>query len=179
MMLRWQNLSDSSEDVAKIPNLIWTDRAGNMRLGTKSLLDALPPGGQYQVRTYERRITYKYLYGIPALFCWALWLTWIGAISIFACFGNINRIGIKRCKELINQLSVGRALAIVEYPHSNHFSDSTTEWIKSTGSVEIDLDSVGTVKAQEVLVEKGNGDERSALIKGDISDEDQRNHSAE
>jgi hypothetical protein len=179
MMLRWQNLSDSSEDVAKIPNLIWTDRAGNMLLGTKSLLDALPPGGQYQVRTYERRITYKYLYAIPALLCWALWLTWIGAISIFACCGNINRIGIKRCKELINQLSVGRALAIVEYPHSNHFSDSTTEWIKSTGSVEIDLDSVGKAKAQNVPVEKGNGDERSALIKGHISDEDQRNHSAE
>jgi hypothetical protein len=146
IMLKWRNLSDSAVSMAHIPNLIWTDRAANMLVGTKSLLDSVPSTRSYPVYIYERKITYNYLYAVPALFCWVFWVFWIGTIAVLSIVGTSNNIGISRCKDLINRLSVGRALAAAEYSSSNHFGDSTTEWMKSTGHLMIDLAEVGKAK---------------------------------
>jgi hypothetical protein len=59
MMAKWRELSASQATAAKIPNLIWTDLAANMLVGTKSLLSAFPDTQSYKVRSNKRRLFFS------------------------------------------------------------------------------------------------------------------------
>jgi hypothetical protein len=140
MMAKWQNLSSSLTSVANIPNLIWTDIAANMLVGTKSLNDAFPSTNAYEVRMYQRRITYNYLYGIPGLLCWTIWLLWVLMILALLFSSNSHsRISPSAVKSLINRLSVGRALVATEHSESCAADAPTKEWLSKAGLIEIEL----------------------------------------
>lgn len=91
MFRKWQELSKTPSTSAKILNLIWTDIAANMVVGTKSLAphenakrkrddatgDASTPS---PVTNYTRRVKYRNAYGIPAF---------LSLVLIVACFTSI------------------------------------------------------------------------------------------
>lgn len=140
MLLKWRNLSASSTTMASIPNLIWTDIAANMLVGTKSLTDAFPSTKTYQVRLYERKITYKYVYAIPGFLCWASWATAIAGLLLLLSFPDSReRMRPSFLKHLINRLSVGRVLADGIKTKRCSVDAPTREWIRKAGRVEIDL----------------------------------------
>ncbi|KAH7394721.1 hypothetical protein BKA66DRAFT_509547 [Pyrenochaeta sp. MPI-SDFR-AT-0127] len=78
MFRKWQQLSQTPDTSAKILNLIWTDIAANMVVGTKGLQpkdngkrkrdgEANATGAKTPPTTsYTRRVKYYYVYGIPA-----------------------------------------------------------------------------------------------------------------
>jgi hypothetical protein len=82
MYKKWQELSKDPGTSAKILNLIWTDIAANMVVGTKGLQphdnakskrDGAFSGSKTPaVVNYTRRVQYKYVYGIPAFLTLAL-----------------------------------------------------------------------------------------------------------
>jgi hypothetical protein len=126
--------------MASIPNLIWTDIAANMLVGTKSLTDAFPSTKTYQVRLYERKITYKYVYAIPGFLCWASWATAIAGLLLLLSFPDSReRMRPSFLKHLINRLSVGRVLADGIKTKRCSVDAPTREWIRKAGRVEIDL----------------------------------------
>lgn len=163
LLLKWQSLSDSPARAANIPNLIWTDLAANMLVGTKSLTDSTR---SYQVRMYKRKITYNYFFAIPAFCCWVLWIAWIVAIIMLSIVGSAKDVALSRCKDRINRLSVGRALVVAGYPSSNHFGTPTADWLKSAGGLEIDLTKVGSAEQQGQLLENADGNKMSSSTIG-------------
>lgn len=141
MALKWMNLSKSAESLHKIPNLIWTDIAASMLVGTKSVVSAMPDS-KMQVQMFRQEITYNYLYAIPGILCWAIWV-------ILLAFLGISTISKRRTsplspghlKELINKLSLGRALVLARDPDEIvHLSNaSTKEWLKDVGRMPIEI----------------------------------------
>jgi len=144
MLLKWQKLASSASGTAKIPNLIWTDIAANLLVGTKSLTEALPSTRAYQVQTYERRITYNYAWGILGFLSCTLWAVWALALILMLLIPKSrSRITPGALKALINRLSVGRALAAAEQPDSCDREAPTKEWLSKAGRIEIELGKPG------------------------------------
>jgi hypothetical protein len=137
MLAKWGNLSSSVATASKIPNLIWTDIAANMMVGTKS--DSSYPR---QVRISQRRITYKGIFGIPGILCLVLWLAWaILLLGLGFSRQHRRRISFHALKRLINRLSVGRPLADAQEPGIYNLNASTKEWLREPGHIVIDLAS--------------------------------------
>jgi hypothetical protein len=135
MLAKWANLSSSAATASKIPNLIWTDIAANMMVGTKS-------GSAHprQVRISQRRITYNVFFGIPGILCVVLWLAWaILLLGLGFSRQHRRRISFPALKRLINRLSVGRPLADAQEPGIYNANASTKEWLKARGHIVIDL----------------------------------------
>lgn len=119
----WQDLSQSAETAFKIPNLIWTDIAANLVLGTRSLagangnrtLERRDEEGNAAsvplVTTYERRIRYRYVYGIPAFLALALASLILVSSFLLAVLGPA-RVGFLRV--VLEETSVGRLLVAGE-----------------------------------------------------------------
>ncbi|KAF7502451.1 hypothetical protein GJ744_005797 [Endocarpon pusillum] len=134
MLAKWRELSASPETAAKIPNLIWTDLAANMLVGTRSLLSAFPNAQLHQVRSNKRRIFFHYAWAVPALICAAIW-TLCAVLCLLLCLSpkSRSRMRLSRLRVLINQLSVGRALVVAEKSNAVDFRDSTKDWLATAG----------------------------------------------
>ncbi|ERF68133.1 hypothetical protein EPUS_08199 [Endocarpon pusillum Z07020] len=134
MLAKWRELSASPETAAKIPNLIWTDLAANMLVGTKSLLSAFPNAQFHQVRSNKRRIFFDYAWAVPALICAAIWIL-CAVLCLLLCLfpKSRSRMRLSRLRVLINQLSVGRALVVAEKSNAVDFRGSTKEWLAAAG----------------------------------------------
>jgi hypothetical protein len=143
MLAKWRELSASPETAAKIPNLIWTDLAANMLVGTKSLLSAFPDTQSYRVRSNKRQIFFHYAWAIPALMCAAIWiLCAILCLTLYLIPQSRSRMRLSRLKVLINQLSVGRALVVADQFNAVGVEGSTKEWLATTGRRRINLSTL-------------------------------------
>jgi len=103
MYKKWQELSKKPETSAKILNLIWTDIAANMVVGTKGLQphessmrkrDVAVAGNVKTppVINYTRRVKYKYVYGIPAFLALVLFIAAILSTIFFALFQTCQQL---------------------------------------------------------------------------------------
>ncbi|KAF2822558.1 hypothetical protein CC86DRAFT_301012 [Ophiobolus disseminans] len=118
MYKKWQELSRTPGTSAKILNLIWTDIAANMVVGTKGLQ---PHEGSKRKRdgasaetrkmppviNYTRRIKYKYVYGIPAFTALVLFAAAILSAIFFALFAGAKPAAMRT---FLQHTSVGRFL---------------------------------------------------------------------
>jgi hypothetical protein len=140
MMAKWRELSASPATAAKIPNLIWTDLAANMLVGTKSLLSAFPDAQSYEVRSNKRRLFFHYAWAIPALICAAIWiLCAVLCLVLYLVPQSRSRMGLSRLRDLINQLSVGRALVAADQFNAIGVRGPTKEWLATAGRTRINL----------------------------------------
>ncbi|KAL2144067.1 hypothetical protein VTI28DRAFT_9678 [Corynascus sepedonium] len=105
---RWEILSRSANTVAKIPNLIWTDLAANMVIGTKSLA-GLPTDKRVLVTVYNKRIRYHMPYAVPAIIVLALLV--LTSLST-ACAALLGRTSLDKMKRYLNNTLVGRIMTI-------------------------------------------------------------------
>jgi hypothetical protein len=143
MLEKWRRLSVSPETAAMIPNLIWTDIAANMLVGTKSLLSAFPDTKSYQVRMNKRRIFFHYAWAIPAIICAGIWILY-AILSLILCLIPLSRSQMRfsSLTDLVNQLSVGRTLVIANQLDNVHVKGSTKHWIDTVGRTRVDLFSL-------------------------------------
>jgi len=167
----WQELSRNASDAGKILNLIWTDIATNLVLGTKGLQpgNVNPTKRDSQsgtssnmptVTTYTRRVKYHYLYGIPAF------LTSVLAAAILfatACFMLLGSAKPSYMRFLLEETSVGRLLTSYTPLRDgvpSHFrggDGGTKDWARGHGQQQFTLSPEGWSKDVSLAVE-GEGD---------------------
>lgn len=154
---KWQKLSRTAEGTATVMNLIWTDIAANLVLGSKGLVGATPlrPGSadgtssstgaassaRYEVRMYAHRIRLKKIwYAIPAMIVLCLWLAFsAAALALWAarCFDlALMRVALQRT-------SPGRILTTFLFPDDCPSETSTKDWVRLVGSRRLDFRSNG------------------------------------
>ena len=149
MLLKLQNLSSSFDTLPLIPNLIWTEIAANMLVGSKSRLPSQNGDAAIgEVRMLERRITYKYQYGVLGFLCCGIWIFWV-VFSIILLFIPVSRgrMRISSIKSFLNKLSVGRPLLLTAKPETDSYGLTTKEWLRQVGRSQIDLSDGNTLKA--------------------------------
>ncbi|KAF3038671.1 hypothetical protein E8E12_007331 [Didymella heteroderae] len=164
----WQEYSRTAPTSAKILNLIWTDLAANLVLGTKGLhfeptgsrkrdATAVPESKMPKVTSYTRRVKYKYVYGIPAFFALALTTMSALATTYFTIFGHARP---STMRAFLQHTSAGRLLS-AQSNHTNWVartdyrghaspeqepvdaSEPTKDWISGNGKEEFTLSSEG------------------------------------
>ena len=125
MFRKWQQLSRTPESSAKILNLIWTDIAANMVVGTKGLegrnqetttsktkrdgqgappqkINKMPP-----ITNYTRRVRYHYAYGIPAFLALVLAVAALASTLFFMLLSGAKPATIRT---VLQHTSAGRFL---------------------------------------------------------------------
>jgi hypothetical protein len=173
MYKKWQELSKTAKTSAKILNLIWTDIAANMVVGTKGLHfhEALKrkrdSTASSQVKTppvinYTRRIKYKYVYGIPAFLTLVLFAAAILSTIFFTLFSGAE---LSTMRTFLQHTSAGRFLTSqsqagqsshssltgygenIPSMHDDGYSYSPTGvWVKSAGQQQFTLGAGGWMK---------------------------------
>ncbi|KAG8211256.1 hypothetical protein GTR04_1404 [Trichophyton interdigitale] len=148
----WQELSRNASTVGKIKDLIWTDVALNAVTGTRSISpdgynkQALGKrdGGQtgkanrIPVTIYERRVHYKYGYGVVAFISLVL----IAAVfSLLTLLCALRRTGFSKARKYLDETSVGRILAARTTGSPGIQRAPTNTWVKTAGKAPITLGS--------------------------------------
>ncbi|KAH7066203.1 hypothetical protein BKA63DRAFT_523950 [Paraphoma chrysanthemicola] len=137
MYKKWQELSKTPITSAKIINLIWTDIAANMVVGTKGLQPSDTPlrkrdeSGNTtkapKVVNYTRRVKYKYPYGIPAFVALVLFFVTTVSTLFFAIFAGAKPSTMRR---FLHHTSAGRFLT----SQANHDSSATSSIMAAPGT---------------------------------------------
>ncbi|KAG0634524.1 hypothetical protein HOY80DRAFT_928632 [Tuber brumale] len=142
LLTKWRKLSANQSSAALILNLIWTDIVANNLVGTKSVPsaygiaegDGKPSAGMTSVETYTKRITYNFLFAIPAFVILALWAASLFIALIMLC---VSRVSPAVVQELINHTSTGRSVTNFLYPEMCTQSAPAEVWVKDAGRKEI------------------------------------------
>lgn len=118
MYRKWQELSRNSVDSAKILNLVFTDIAANMVIGTRGFESrddgmvkrdgSTPSSRTPPVTTYTKRVQYKYAYGIPAFLVLVLSVAAFTTTLFFMIFSGASPATMRR---YLQYTSAGRLLA--------------------------------------------------------------------
>ena len=138
---RWQNLSAKPETASNIIKLLWTDLAASAVVGTKGVLGPIYYGDtgdavDVRVQPIEHKITFNYLYGIPA-FILALFLILIFTIMFSSmCFGKVT---LSKLRLRLQQLSTGRIFTTFLYPDASNLTMRSKEWAKGNGNTTITI----------------------------------------
>lgn len=151
LYLKWREMSQNASGAAEILNLIWTDYSANALVGTKSWISGnqLPPdlqkrqssiissgqtANQVPVHVYERKIRYRWAFGIPA----ALSLIMVGIICLAALGSLLSGRGTPtRVRHYMWRLSAGRILASFTYPRDGTIGSDTKRWTHEVGRKDI------------------------------------------
>ena len=138
---RWQNLSSSAETSADIIKLLWTDLAASGVVGTKGVLGPLNDEeagatSDIKVRPIDHRITYNYLYGIPAFVLGVSIILLLVTMMISMCFG---RGSMHKLRLRFQQLSAGRIFASFLYADTSNLTMRSAEWARANGNKDVTL----------------------------------------
>lgn len=141
---------------------MWTDLAANTMVGTRgvhqpryqpltthdkrNLGDQLSssdlaslPSGHYPVYHLERRIRYRWAFGIPAFICCAV----IAGVCLLALITMIcGRGTIKRLRWYLFHSTSGRVLATHMFPDTAHYKSAETKvWLNQVGRKSVTVTS--------------------------------------
>lgn len=140
---RWQELSPDPEKAADILRLLWTDLAASGIVGTKGVLGPMNSAqsgevAEVKVRPMERRITYQYLYGIPAF---VLAVTVLALLFVMLFSMCVGRGSVAKLRLRIQQLSPGRIFTSFLYTDASNLTMESREWARVNGIKNV---TVGT-----------------------------------
>lgn len=150
----WQDLSRNATSAGRILSLIWTDIAANMVLGTRGLhpaddtplrkRDASPAAGTDTptITTYERRVRYRYAYGIPAFLTLLVTASILLTTSGLMLFGSA---GPSHMRLFLDHTSAGRFLTAQQAGYGQAIPVETKAWVSSVGRQRFTLGSHGWV----------------------------------
>ncbi|KAK4904685.1 hypothetical protein LTR49_025906 [Elasticomyces elasticus] len=152
MWARWQNLTRDSTAASLIPNLIWTDQAASLVVGTKGVLG---PGnaaqGSMVITPVKALVRYHIVYAIPAFVCLALLLAITVAAIVCAFVGGG---GLRRLRHQLQALSVGRVYTVLLSPEEVNLQMSGREWSKRFGGTKVDLSAAKPAASDTEAAEK-------------------------
>jgi hypothetical protein len=175
MSRKWQELSRTAATSAKILNLIWTDIATNMVVGTKGLhtpesskrkRDGEDAGTRRMpaVTSYSRRVKYHYVYGIPAfLVLFLMAATLLSTLFFMFCSGakpSTMRAFLQHTSagRFLTAQSSGQSISTPGYaplPQHDGYPNAPTEvWVKGAGKQEFTLGAEGWMKDAQKLEER-------------------------
>ncbi|KFY77961.1 hypothetical protein V499_02774 [Pseudogymnoascus sp. VKM F-103] len=174
LFAKWQQLSRTPEDAAKIINLIWTDVSANTVVGTKgwgltsaaavaraakvgARADPAPLVTEVEVPIiiYKMYIRYRIPFAVPAFLVLGLTVTVLIALIVLLISG---RTGPKLMRRFLEDISVGRAMGVLLWPEKKR-GLGTEEWIESVGTRRVRIGREGIAKEEESLV---GGEERKS-----------------
>ena len=156
----WQNLTTTAQNASLIPQLIWTDVAASMVVGSKGVLG---PGNAASGNTVQILVTpsvskvkIHYLFAIPAfLASLGLLLVLMAAIVSWV----LGRKNLDRMRLHFQQLSPGRIFTTFLYKDHGGMTATPRDWSKRMGDTMIDLSgqipSVEMAKSLRPLPGKG------------------------
>ncbi|CAI4215602.1 unnamed protein product [Parascedosporium putredinis] len=132
---RWQTLSANSSNAAGIIKLIWTDLAASAVVGTKGTLGSLnlSPEAErtpIQVRPIGLRVTYNFLYGIPAFILLLFLISLSAFLFVSLCFGKVS---LQKLRYRLAQVSAGRIYASSLYPNTSNLIMPSKAWQAANG----------------------------------------------
>ncbi|KIW33695.1 uncharacterized protein PV07_00523 [Cladophialophora immunda] len=172
MYARWRDLSETAATMAKIPNLVWTDIAANMLVGTRSWNSGkkLPANLQKRdddgpstsssdqaivpVSVYRRQIRYHWQFAIPAFLALGLFLV----VLLAALVSVVSGRGLPaRVRHYLFHLSSGRMLGEMQYAGECDKLAPTNEWLARVGSRRSDLRAYVSHNASGVSGSNGPG----------------------
>ncbi|EFR00032.1 hypothetical protein MGYG_03038 [Nannizzia gypsea CBS 118893] len=158
---KWRNLSKTPDDASKLLRLIWTDIMTSNTVGTNMRGSALSGAsvtgdGPFTrtVRAYDRKVTYDLRFAIPAILFLVSWVLFLFA-SLVMAMGDGHPF--TRLKKLLNDTSVGRVAASLEYPESRAVQDALTkDWLVAAGHLPVRLSGSSKVSS-DAEEQEGNG----------------------
>jgi len=139
MFSKWQNITRSASTAARVQNLIWTDYAASLVVGTKGVSGVGPTAPntspQQLVTPTVNVVQYNYLYGIPAFLAGAGFL-----LAVFAALGTVlfHRHNLDRLRLHIQQTSAGRIFTTLLDPSRSSFTLKANIWAREMGNDMID-----------------------------------------
>lgn len=152
MTLKWRKLSRTPHDAAQILNLIWTDLASFVSIGTKTgfedsglLVSSTPSSpspkssilGTRLVHRNVRVIEYKDIrYAIPAFLAMGLLIVGLAGALIMFLFCMVTR---RELIHYLNQTSMGRTYTQAQDPHRVNSAWATTQWLDFSGEMILDI----------------------------------------
>lgn len=141
LMSRWKPLSDTTEGVVKILNLVWTDVMASATVGTNlqpsSMKRSTFSNNGQTIRAHSRHITYDIRYAIPALLTLLLWISLLLA-GFVVCI--LDRHPFWKLRSLLNETSVGRhAAAATDSASKNLLRATSNRWLDGAGYVPLKL----------------------------------------
>ena len=138
MWAKWQELSASAENASQILDLIWTDTAASLVVGTKGTLGANNAGMPVPitVQPLTTRVSYHWPYGIPAFLVALVFLACVVAALVSACLGRASVASLRRH---IYQTSVGRVFTVLTHPDEGTFEMPAKDWSRALGGRIVDL----------------------------------------
>ena len=167
MFRRWQDLTKSPNTTAQMLNLIWTDVAANLVVGTRSISDAAtvqpqkkvgnltkradgsaPRAGEnIPVSYFERRIRYHFVYAIPAFI--VLFLT-IAIFLLALTTVVLGQSSPRKMRKYLNETSAGRILAAGLYADApiGRDGEATGRWLAGVGKRQITLGAGRPIAAE-------------------------------
>ncbi|OBT67013.1 hypothetical protein VE03_04509 [Pseudogymnoascus sp. 23342-1-I1] len=185
LFAKWQKLSRTPADAAKIINLVWTDVSANTVVGTKgwgltsaaataksanvgARADPVPLVTEVEVPiiVYEMYIRYRIPFAIPAFLVLGLAVAVLTALIVLLVVG---RTGPKRMKRFLEDISVGRAMGVLLWPEKKK-GLGTDEWVESVGMRSVTIGIEGITKEDESLVggeERKSGERRESSEGGE------------
>jgi hypothetical protein len=160
LFAKWQNMSLSLEGTAGIINLIWTDLAANVVVGTRgwglnaaseadaklfitngsTTRDITPPSTTLvPITLYQTHIRYRIPYAVPAIVVLTIVLV---VISILAVLLVLHRTGSQRMRRLLDATAAGRIMALMLWPKES--DEDSKEWVRNVQDrkVTITMDGI-------------------------------------
>jgi hypothetical protein len=113
-----------------------------MLVGTRSASNSLPAGG-VEVQRLERKILYDVRFAIPAITVLIFW-TCALAVSIYRIV--VSGVSLTKIKNVINQVSTGRALSSTTSLNETELVSSTSTWVGTVGQIRFRLPLNGEEK---------------------------------
>ena len=144
LLERLQKLSEDSEKVSQIPNLILTDRLAAVLVGTKTAISTKYIGWpaslavdntsrgfpKAEVTVYRRVIHYDLRYAIPGLLVLATMIfALVWALGIFFA----SRVLPRSIRNLYNQTSTGRLAVNLLHNDGRDPTEPTQSWLEEDG----------------------------------------------
>ncbi|KAG0634519.1 hypothetical protein HOY80DRAFT_1098240 [Tuber brumale] len=179
LLAKWRKLTATQSSAALIINLIWTDIVANNLVGTKSVPSAYsaPEGdekhsaGMLSVKTYSKRITYDFLFAIPAFVILAIW---VASLSAALQMLIASKVSLAVVRELINQTGTGRYVSNFLYPETCAEGASTKDWVSVAGKKKIGFVNVsrensdeGETVGEEAGIMAEEAGDTGGMLKGD------------
>ncbi|PKS04922.1 hypothetical protein jhhlp_008288 [Lomentospora prolificans] len=136
---RWQELSPNPDAAAQILALMWTDLAASAVVGTKGVLGSFNSGNDDEVteifvRPIGHRVTYNYVYGIPAFILIPFLATFGFFMVVSFCIGKVS---LAKLKKRLNQVSAGRIYTTFIYPEMSNLLMPSKDWLVSNGGKSV------------------------------------------
>jgi hypothetical protein len=159
---KWQNMTLSANGTAGIINLIWTDLAANIVVGTKGWgltaasvdnstffianaslsteqsVVGLSSTSQVPITFYQSHIRYRLPYAIPAII---ILITILFILSTLLVLLGQRRTGSTKMRQLLDGTAAGRIMALLVWPKDGEMTG--IEWIRNVQKYQVRVTSDG------------------------------------